>query len=158
MTILERLRRGVATKSAEETRHLAADFAATLPVDATVALRGDLGVGKTTFVQGLARGFGIEADVTSPTFTVYTLYRAPASRSATGGAAVTLVHLDAYRLGTPAEMDALMVEDFLTTPYCLAVEWPDKISDWLPKDTHWLSLEIAADGRHRLRLRGQGTS
>jgi len=144
MTIYEQLRRGVATSSAEETQALAAELAGALPPDATLALHGDLGVGKTTFVQGLARGFGIVHPVTSPTFTIFTLHR---------GGRRTVVHLDAYRLENPGQLDALMLDDFLVTPYCLAVEWPEKISAWLPANTLHLDLGIEKDERHTVRLR-----
>jgi tRNA threonylcarbamoyladenosine biosynthesis protein TsaE len=142
MSIFAKLRAGVQTASAAETQALAAEFATALPLDATLALHGDLGVGKTTFVQGLARGFGIDATVTSPTFTIFTLYRGPR----------TLVHLDAYRLERDAQIESLMLEDFLTSPYCLAVEWPEKIASWLPKDAVHLTLGIAAGGQHTLKL------
>src|SRR5437899_11158371 len=116
-SISAKLRAGVTTASAEETRALAAALGATLQPDTTLALHGDLGVGKTTFVQGLARGLGVTDAVTSPTFTIFTLHRG----------ARTLVHLDAYRLERASQLDALMLEDFLTTPYCLAVDWPENI-------------------------------
>jgi tRNA threonylcarbamoyladenosine biosynthesis protein TsaE len=144
MNIFDKLRAGPRTASAAETQALAAEFAAALPADTTLALHGDLGVGKTTFVQGLARGFGIEAAVTSPTFTVFTLYRGPR----------TLVHLDAYRLEHEAQIESLMLEDFLTTPYCLAVEWPEKIAGWLPGNTLHLTLGIASAGHHTVKLHG----
>lgn len=147
MSILANLRTGVTTSSAAETQALAAEFAAALPPDTTLALHGDLGVGKTTFVQGLARGFGITEQVTSPTFTIFTLHRGQ------GSPARTLVHLDAYRLDRAAQLDSLMLEDFLTTPYCLAVEWPENIAAWLPPATLHLDLGIAPDERHTLRLR-----
>jgi tRNA threonylcarbamoyladenosine biosynthesis protein TsaE len=143
LSIFAQLRSGVITSSAEETQALATEFAAALPPDATLALHGDLGVGKTTFVQGLARGFGIFEHVTSPTFTIFTLHRGTR----------TLVHLDAYRLDRAAQLDSLMLEDFLTPPYCLAVEWPENIAVWLPPTTLHLDLGIAADERHTLRLR-----
>jgi tRNA threonylcarbamoyladenosine biosynthesis protein TsaE len=143
MTIFEKLRAGVMTESADETRALAAEFAAALPPDTTLALHGDLGVGKTTFVQGLARGLGVTDAVTSPTFTIFTLHRGP----------VTLLHLDVYRLERAAQLDTLMLEDFLVTPYCLAVEWPENIAAWLPPTTLHLDLGIAPDERHTLRLR-----
>jgi tRNA threonylcarbamoyladenosine biosynthesis protein TsaE len=144
MSVLERLRSGVTTASADETRSLAAELASVLPVDVTLALHGNLGVGKTTFVQGLARGFGVAGHVTSPTFTIYTLHH---------GGKRTLVHLDAYRLTGGAQLEELMLDDFLKSPYCVAVEWPDHIADWLPADAWHLDLAIVAGERHTLQLR-----
>ena len=143
MSILDRLRAGVTTASADETRGLAAELAGVLPGDVTLALHGNLGVGKTTFVQGLAHGFGIAGHVTSPTFTIYTLHY---------GSGRTLVHLDAYRLDDEAQLEELMVDDFLTSPYCVAVEWPERIAAWLPADAWHLELAIVAGERHTLRL------
>jgi tRNA threonylcarbamoyladenosine biosynthesis protein TsaE len=143
MTAIEQLRAGVITASAEETRALAAEFARTLPPDATLALHGNLGVGKTTFVQGLARGLGITDAVTSPTFNIFTLHRGP----------INLLHLDAYRLENARQVEDLLLADFMISPWCLAVEWPEKIADWLPPDTMHLELAIAPDERHRLKLR-----
>jgi len=108
-----------------------------------LALHGNLGVGKTTFVQGLAAGFGCPDPVTSPTFTIYTLHQ---------GGRRTLVHLDAYRLDSGAQIDSLMLEDFLVSPYCLAVEWPEKIAEWIPSEAWHLELGITADEHHTLRL------
>jgi tRNA threonylcarbamoyladenosine biosynthesis protein TsaE len=134
----------VATQSAEETRSLAAEWAASLPPDATVALHGDLGAGKTTWVQGMALGFGVAEPVTSPTFTIYTLHR---------GKTRMLAHLDAYRLGSPREAEELLLEEYLTSPWCLAVEWPDRVPGWIPADAWHLDLDIRADGSHSIRLR-----
>ena len=155
MTILAELRAGVTTASAGQTRRLAARLAAVLPPDATLALHGDLGVGKTTFVQGLAQGFGLTAQVTSPTFNILHLYRGEPSEGARGpgSSGRTLVHLDAYRLENPHQIADLMLEDFLTSPYCLAVEWPERIAAWLPADTLQLTLGIESPGRHRIALR-----
>ena len=140
----DRLRAGVRTASADETRSLAAAWAAELPNDATVALHGVLGAGKTTWVQGLALGFGITEPVTSPTFTIYTIHR---------GKTRMLAHLDAYRLGSPREAEDLLLEEFLLSPWCLAIEWPDRIPGWIPGDAFHLDLDIGADGRHSIRLR-----
>jgi len=143
MSICAELRAGVTTGSADETREAGARLAACLPPDATLALHGDLGVGKTTFVQGLARGFGVAGAVTSPTFNLFHLYHG----------ARTLVHLDAYRLDDARQMPGLMLDDFLVSPYCLAIEWPDRIAAWLPADAWHVTLAIEAPGRHRLTLR-----
>ena len=143
MSICAKLRAGIVTASAAETRAIARELAAALPPDIVLALHGDLGVGKTTFVQGLAAGFGCPEPVTSPTFTIYTLHQ---------GGRRTLVHLDAYRLESGAQIDSLMLEDFLVSPYCLAVEWPEKIADWIPSEAWHLELGITADEHHTLRL------
>ena len=89
MTILEKLRQGVTTESAEETQALAKELAQVLPPEITLALHGDMGVGKTTFVQGLAQGLGVTGRVTSPTFAIFSVHR---------GKTRSLIHLDAYRL------------------------------------------------------------
>jgi len=140
----DKLRAGVRTASADETRSLAAAWAAELPPDATVALHGDLGAGKTTWVQGLALGFGITGPVTSPTFTIYTIHR---------GDTRMLAHVDAYRLDSPREAEDLLLEEFLQSPWCLAVEWPDRVPGWIPGDAFHLDLDLGADGRHSIRLR-----
>jgi tRNA threonylcarbamoyladenosine biosynthesis protein TsaE len=148
MSILEELHAGIVTSSAEETRRLGARFAATLQPDVTLALHGDLGVGKTTFVQGLAQGFSLPSAVTSPTFNILHLYRAPIPAPE----ARTLAHLDAYRIENPHQIAELMLDDILISPYCLAVEWPDRIAAWLPADTLHLTLAIEAPGRHSVKL------
>ena len=122
---------------------MAAELAAHFPPDTTLALHGDMGVGKTTFVQGLARGLGVTDQVTSPTFAIYTVHR---------GAGRTLVHLDAYRLEGARQIEELLLEEFLTSPWVLAVEWPEKIAPWLPATTLHLTLSIVEGDRHHLRL------
>jgi tRNA threonylcarbamoyladenosine biosynthesis protein TsaE len=154
MSILDELRAGVTTASADGTRGLATRLAAVLRPDATLALHGDLGVGKTTFVQGLAQGFGLTAQVTSPTFNILHLYRGrPSEGPKDGGSAGrTLVHLDAYRLENAHQVGELMLDDFLVSPYCLAVEWPERIAGWLPADALKITLGIEAPGLHRITL------
>ncbi|MSU69972.1 MAG: tRNA (adenosine(37)-N6)-threonylcarbamoyltransferase complex ATPase subunit type 1 TsaE [Opitutaceae bacterium] len=152
MNIFDQLRSGVATASAAETQALAAALARALPPDTTLALHGDLGAGKTTFVQGLARGFGIPRPVTSPTFTIFNLHRGPVLPGP-ASARLTLLHLDAYRLENPAQLDALMLDEFLVPPYCLAIEWPENIAGWLPASALHLQLGIQKDERHAIRLR-----
>jgi tRNA threonylcarbamoyladenosine biosynthesis protein TsaE len=142
-SIYDRLRAGVTTSSAEQTRLLAAELAATLCPDRALALHGDLGVGKTTFVQGLAHGLGIRDAVTSPTFNIFTVHRGPTN----------LVHLDAYRLETAQQIEDLLLTDFLHSPWCLAIEWPEKIADWIPEDALHLELRITPEERHTVRLR-----
>lgn len=143
MTITHRLKQGITTESAEQTRALAAELAAALPPDTTLALHGDMGVGKTTFVQGLAQGLGVHEHVTSPTFAIYSVYQ---------GAKQKLIHLDAYRLEKEAQVESLLLDEFLVSPYVLAIEWPEKTGAWLPKDAWHLTLSIVDGDRHRLVL------
>src|SRR4051812_22107618 len=143
MSIISQLRLGVTTESAAGTRALAAELAGALPVDTTLALHGDMGVGKTTFVQGLAEGLGVREHVTSPTFAIYSVYE---------GKQRKLVHLDAYRLEKEAQLESLLLEEFLVSPYVLAVEWPEKTGTWLPKDAWHVTLAIVEGDRHRVTL------
>lgn len=144
MSISAKLKQGITTESAEQTRSLAAELAAALPPDTTLALHGDMGVGKTTFVQGLAQGLGVHEHVTSPTFAIYSVYQ---------GTEKKLIHLDAYRLEKEAQIESLLLDEFLVSPYVLAVEWPEKTGGWLPKNAWHLTLSIVDGDKHRLVLR-----
>src|SRR6478609_5257079 len=143
-SICDKLRQGITTASAEDTRALAAELAAALPADVVLALHGDMGVGKTTFVQGLARGLGVKEQVTSPTFAIYSVYQ---------GAKRKLVHLDAYRLEHGRQLEELLLEEFLTSPWCLAVEWPEKVGAWLPPGAWHVTLSIVEGDSHHIALR-----
>jgi tRNA threonylcarbamoyladenosine biosynthesis protein TsaE len=142
-SIFDKLRGGVTTRSAEETRSLATELGAALPAGSVLALHGDLGAGKTTFVQGLARGLGVTGGVTSPTFNILTLHRGKTN----------LLHLDAYRLESAREAEDLLIEDFMEPPWCLAVEWPEKVAAWMPAGTLHLELSIGPEHAHHVRLR-----
>ncbi len=141
--ILDRLQRGVRSHSAQETEIIAQALASSIPEDKVLAFHGDLGAGKTTFIRGMAKAWGIVEAVTSPTFNLYTIYK---------GASRQLLHLDAYRLSDGSDLDALMIDDFLISPWCLAVEWPSRISESLPSDMWQLYLEIDANRAHTIRL------
>ncbi len=101
-----------------------------------IALRGELGAGKTTFAQQLARQFGITETLQSPTYVLMKKYAMPTNRNAFGlpRRFKTLIHIDAYRLEKPEEFSALRPEQFLDDPSVLVVvEWPEKLGDLLPK-------------------------
>jgi tRNA threonylcarbamoyladenosine biosynthesis protein TsaE len=143
MNIFAKLRQGVTTESAAATRALAAELAAALPPGTTLALHGDMGVGKTTFVQGLAQGLGVKEQVTSPTFAIYAVHE---------GSRARLVHLDAYRIERADQLEALLLDEFLVPPWVLAVEWPERAGDWLPKDAWHITLSIVGGDCHRVVL------
>ncbi len=98
-----------------------------------ICLVGDLGSGKTTFVQGFAAGWGSLDPVTSPTFVLVNLYRRP-----DGG---KLFHLDAYRLDSPKEVIDLDLEPILAAGP-LIVEWADRVIGALPQEHLWISLRM----------------
>jgi tRNA threonylcarbamoyladenosine biosynthesis protein TsaE len=142
-SIISQLQSGVSTSSGAATREVAEKLAPAIPVDTVLALHGDLGVGKTTFVGGLAHAWAIPEAITSPSYNLYTIYSGDRQ----------LVHFDAYRLGSEADLDALMIEDFLQTPWCFAVEWPERIADALPETTWHLYFSIRSEKSHHLRLK-----
>lgn len=137
--------------SVEKTAAAAARVAELLPADAdcTLALHGTLGAGKTTFVSGLARALGVRQPVTSPSYNIYAVYE---------GRSRQLIHMDAYRLTSPDAVDALMLEEFMRSPWVWVVEWPEKIGDALPPDTVHLDFEILSAGTHRFRVRGNASA
>lgn len=141
-SIIKQLKRGLSTHSDTATQAIAAELATHIPTDTVLALHGDLGVGKTTFVRGLARAWAIKEAVTSPSYNLYTIYAGDRQ----------LIHFDAYRLSSEADLEALMIEDFLQSPWCFAVEWPERIAASLPEDTWHLYLSIEHDEAHHLRL------
>lgn len=146
MSTLAALESGFTTRSAGDTRALAASLARELPADIVLALDGPMGAGKTTFVQGLAEGWGVTDPVTSPTFAVFHIYRGTRQ----------LVHADGYRLNA-GEANDLLIEDFLLSPWNLVVEWPDRFGDALPSCDYVVTCERLAPEEHRFRLAAKRT-
>ena len=132
----------------EDTGAIGGALAAFLQPGDAVALTGELGAGKTTFVQGVARGLGFEGRVVSPTFTLVREYRAR----------LTIVHVDVYRLDHIQDVIDLGLDDELAEPdTVLFVEWGDVVEGLLP-DGH-LVVELTVPGANderRLELRGSG--
>ena len=138
--------RTVTSTSPAATRRLAADLLAEFADCRVFALHGDLGSGKTCFVQGLAEALGITAAITSPTFTLVNEY--PAARP--------LYHIDLYRLGGPDEALAIGLEDYLETDAITAVEWAERAEDLIPTDTIHLHFEsVDAPDERRITIEAQ---
>lgn len=131
------------SQSLEETAQVAAECLASLePGDkATVlALRGDLGAGKTTFTQALARELGVNENVTSPTFVIMKIYDLSGKRFE------RLIHIDAYRFDSPDELDGLNFNDFLKDPKNLIIiEWPEKVEGKLPIETIYIDFKFISE-------------
>ncbi|MFL2847650.1 MAG: tRNA (adenosine(37)-N6)-threonylcarbamoyltransferase complex ATPase subunit type 1 TsaE [Coraliomargaritaceae bacterium] len=131
-SVLEALKKGILTSSPEETISIGEQLAKALAPDTSLALYGDLGVGKTTFVKGIAKGLNIKNSITSPTFNLFSIYNGEKK----------LLHLDAYRLSPEQSIESLMIDDFLKSPYLCVVEWPDNVPELIDANTLKLRLSI----------------
>lgn len=130
--------RSTVTRTEADTAAEGRRLGARLVPGTTVLLEGELGAGKTAFVRGIAEGLGLDpALVSSPTFTLVQEYR---------GAAVTLQHVDLYRLG-PAEVADLALEDLIDDRTVMAVEWPDRLVRSPSTTVVRVSLAHLPDGR-----------
>ncbi len=129
----------IATASARETKKAAEKILHTLLMKrlrpTILALEGELGSGKTTFIQGLARGLGIKEKVQSPTFVLVKWYKLSKRRHPLRH----LVHVDAYRLESLAEARHLGLRDAFRDPEAIIViEWADRIKKLIPKNAVWI--------------------
>ena len=97
-----------------------------------ISLTGDLGVGKTVFTQGLAKGLGIEEPVNSPTFTIVQVYEE---------GRLPLYHFDVYRIGDIEEMDEIGYEDYFYGEGVCLIEWADLIREILPEQMCRVTIE-----------------
>ena len=126
--------------SPEETEHIGEMLGRRLRPGTVVAYRGGLGMGKTAFTRGLARGLGCAGRVTSPTFTIVNEY----------DGATPLFHFDMYRLGNSDELFDIGWEDYLTRGGVCAVEWSERVDDAMPADTLWVDIARGTDESDRI--------
>lgn len=133
----------ITTNSPEETRRVAEKLAADLPTGSVVALYGGLGVGKTCFAAGLARGLGVpDRFLPSPTFVLVREYagRCP------------LYHMDFYRLAEGTDLDLLGLDEYLFGEGVTVIEWAGKVEGVLPPQTIRVELEYLGGERRRLNI------
>ena len=97
-----------------------------------IAMSGDLGVGKTLFTQGFAKGLGIDEPVNSPTFTILQVY---------DSGRLPFYHFDVYRVGDPEEMDEIGFEDYIFGEGVSIIEWAELIEELLPPETVFVKIE-----------------
>ena len=119
--------------SVEETWSAAADVAEMLTPGTVMALHGELGAGKTTFMQGIAMALGLDRPVTSPTFTLSNEYNAPLFK---------LVHMDLYRLNSADDLQAIGYSEHIENGAVVAVEWPERAEELIPADAIHVNFEI----------------
>lgn len=133
------------SRTADELRAIAARLAAALAPGTratTLALSGDLGAGKTTFSQGIARALGVTEIVSSPTFVIEKIYDLRAQRWE------RLIHIDAYRLNGADELRILRWDELVRDPANLVlIEWPERVESAIPEDATRIRFDIEGDGR-----------
>ena len=134
--------------SVEETWALAREIAQMLKPGDIVCLEGDLGAGKTTFTQGLAKALGVGGRVTSPTFCIVQEHRAADPEP---GAPSMLVHMDLYRLHGEDDVIAIGWEDYLAQGAVLVVEWPERAGSLIPANARRVAI-AAPDGSTDRRI------
>ena len=138
------------TRSPEETIGAGRQLAQDLSPGQMIVLRGDLGAGKTTLVKGIAEGLKAarEEDVTSPTFTLVHEYRGPA---------VTLFHIDLYRIDTERELATLGIDDLRAEPgSILLVEWGEKFEQIKAQSDAEVSFERTGENDRNIVYRVSG--
>ena len=118
-----------------ETQAIGERLGARLTAGAVIACTGELGAGKTCFLQGLARGLGVTSGVTSPTFVLVNQYRGR----------MPIYHLDAYRTGSLTELVDLGLEEMLHGDGVTVIEWADKLLPLLPARTIHVHLQGLGD-------------
>jgi len=143
------MRMELETATADGTRDIGAAIAGFLQPRDTVLLTGDLGAGKTTLVQGVARGLGVEDHVASPTFTLVKEYEGR----------LDVAHADIYRLERVQDVVDLGLDELGGPDRVLLVEWGDAVQDLLPEDRLRVELTTGmAEDDRRIVITPQGAS
>ncbi len=119
-----------------------------------ISLAGDLGSGKTTFLQGMAKGLGINERITSPTFVILKCFKV-------NNLAVrrfnNFFHIDCYRIQKSEEILELGFKEIIARPQnIVAIEWPEKIKKFLPKETFWLDFQWRDKNKRKITMRKHG--
>ena len=124
------------SKSVEETLEIAENYSKTVKPGDVICLKGDLGAGKTHFVKGFVRGFGIpQSEVSSPTFTIINEYHGELS----------VYHFDCYRLEDPGEALEIGAEEYFYGEGVCIVEWPERILNILPAEVKNITIKTISE-------------
>ena len=139
--------RELTTDGPGATRKLAARLGRLVIAGDVIALRGDLGAGKTCFVKGLAKGLQVSGDVHSPTFNIVVEH----------GGRLPLFHVDLYRILDADELVEIGLDSYLYGAGVCAVEWMDRFPSLAPRERLEVAIELAGARRRTLRFIGHGT-
>lgn len=131
-------------RSTDELAKAAHEFMAEMGDETVYTFTGEMGAGKTTFINALCRALGVEDDPTgSPTFAIVNEYRSDTT-------AELIYHFDLYRIENLEQAFDIGIEDYLDSGALCLIEWPDRIDDILPDDTVRVNIEVLPDGSRRL--------
>jgi tRNA threonylcarbamoyladenosine biosynthesis protein TsaE len=130
------------TSDSKETQNLGEKIGSILQADDVIALEGELGSGKTTLTQGIARGLGISDWVNSPSFIIVNEY---AGR-------LPLFHIDLYRLENFSEIEDIGVEDYYQRGGVVVIEWAQKLGRHLPEKTRLIKLKYLEENKREICL------
>lgn len=144
MTVMQET---IISRAVETTHQLGAALGRVLRAGDVIALQGDLGAGKTNFVQGIAQGLGITEDVNSPTFILANEY--PRGR-------LPLYHVDAYRVEDAQEAVGFGLQDYLDGDGVTVIEWAERVREALPSDRLWIELDYVGENERALTIAAQG--
>lgn len=134
--------------SPEQTVRLGVRLGELLRRGSVICLSGDLGSGKTTLAQGIARGWGSLDQVTSPSFILINEYRRADHQR--------LFHLDAFRMSGPVEADLLGFQELLDADGSMVIEWPERIERLIPEQHLWVNLRWVDELRRGLNFIAKG--
>jgi tRNA threonylcarbamoyladenosine biosynthesis protein TsaE len=135
------------SRSPEQTRRIGMRLGGSLQAGDVICLQGDLGAGKTTFVQGIAQGWGSLDSVSSPTFIIVNVYRRDDE--------ACLFHMDAYRLDSTSEAEELDLDSMLTQG-ALLIEWPERIDGLVPDERLWITFEHVDEEEREMKFKAAG--
>ena len=135
------------SRGPEQTRRIGKRLGGALQAGDVICLQGDLGAGKTTFVQGIANGWGSLDSVSSPTFIIVNVYRR--------GDEARLFHMDAYRLDSTPEAEELDLDSMLAQGP-LIIEWPERMDGLVPAERLWVNLEHIDEDERQMKIRASG--
>ncbi|MCX6810759.1 MAG: tRNA (adenosine(37)-N6)-threonylcarbamoyltransferase complex ATPase subunit type 1 TsaE [Candidatus Berkelbacteria bacterium] len=130
------------SNSPEETEDLAKKFLSKNPDANLIGLSGDLGSGKTAFVKGLAKCLGIEQSITSPTFVIEKIYQGDNRR---------LIHIDAYRLSSKDDLEAIGFDEFLSdSQNIITIEWPEQVLTPFPENMRIIKFNYIDENKRKI--------
>lgn len=129
------------SKSPAETQAIGQQFAEDIGPGSILALKGELGSGKTIFVKGLVTGLGSRADVTSPTFTILHEYR---------GDRLPVYHFDFFRLENRESVQRLGLDNYFFGDGAAVIEWADRFPELIPEKARWILFEMKSENQRAI--------